>query len=155
MQSGDNCAHSALVNRYGRENNALGKNPFLEEAIAELHRQGPFTYDDRRDRRLAVPCIIAKLFQSALEKACILPETLNKAVVAFKEIQGSNTGCHYRGWMRGTEEHGTRTLQQVVLHSLATSHIAAQRSNTLGERADLQSDSTIKPKMADRATPIF
>ena len=107
MQSGDNCAHSALVNRYGREDDALGKDPFLEEAIAELHRQGAFTYDDGRDRRLAVSSIKAQLFQAALEKACILPETLNKAVVAFKEIQSGNTRCDYRGWMRGTEEYRT------------------------------------------------
>src|SRR2546423_309853 len=107
MQSGDNCAHPALVDRYGRENDALGKDPFIEEAIAELHRQGAFTYDDRRDRRLAVPCIIAQLFQSALEKATILPETLNKAVVTFKQIQSGNTRCDYRGRMRGTEEHRT------------------------------------------------
>src|SRR2546421_11722435 len=99
MQSGDNCAHPALINGYGRENDALGKNPFLEEAIAELHRQGAFTHDDRRDRRLAVPCIIAKLLQAALEKACILPETLNKAVVAFKQIQSGNTRCDHGGWM--------------------------------------------------------
>src|SRR6266516_7987291 len=129
MQSGDNCAHPALVNRYGRENDALGKNPFLEEAVAELHRQGAFTYDDGRYRRLAVPSIKAKLFQAALEKACILPETLNKAVVAFKQIQSSNTRCDYRGWMRGTEEHRTLTLQQVILHSQATCNIATQRSN--------------------------
>src|SRR5438270_3719414 len=99
--------------------------------------------------------IKAQLFQAALEKACILPEALNKAVVAFKQIQGSDTRCDYRGWMRGTEEHGTRTLEQVVLHSLATGNVAAQRSNTFGERANLQGDPAIKPEVADRAPPIF
>src|SRR5947207_14935220 len=107
MQGGDNCADAALVEGYSREDNALGKDAFLEEAIAELHSQGTFTYDDGRDRRLAMSSIKAQLFQATLEKACILPETLNKAVVAFKEIQSGNTRCDYRGWMRGTEEYRT------------------------------------------------
>src|SRR5947209_6052559 len=107
MQGGDNCADAALVDGYSREDDALGKDAFLEKTIAELHGQGTFTYDDGRDRRLAMSSIKAQLFQAALEKACILPETLNKAVVAFKQIQSSNTRCYYRGRVRGTEEHRT------------------------------------------------
>src|SRR6266566_8283069 len=107
MQRGNNCAHAALIGGYGREDDALGKDAFLEEAVAELQSAGAITYDDRRDGRLAMSSIKAQLFQAALEKACILPETLNKAVVAFKQIQSSNTRCDYRGRMRGTEEHRT------------------------------------------------
>ena len=83
MDSCDDGAHATFIDGYGGVDDALGKDAFLEEAIAELHSQCAFTYDDRRDRRLAVPGIEAKLFEATLEEVRVLPEPINEARVFF------------------------------------------------------------------------
>src|SRR5260370_38613131 len=57
--------------------------------------------------------------------------------------------------MRGAKKHRTGSLQQEVPHILPAGDIAAQCANTFGKRANLQSYTTIKPKMIESTTPIL
>ncbi len=155
MQSSDDGTDAAFIRRNRGIDNALGKDAFLEETLTKLHSQGTFANDHRCDGGLAVPRIEAKLLQVVLEETRVLPQAFDQAVVFLKNIDGPDTGGYHRGWMGGAEEDRASTLQEEVSHVLAACHISTQRTDGLGERANLQGYTSIQPEMADTAAPIL
>src|SRR5579859_2176505 len=73
-------AHAALIDGNSGIDDALREDAFREESPAELHGKRAFAHDHRRDGRLAVASIEAKLFQAAFEEGGVLPQTLDEAI---------------------------------------------------------------------------
>src|SRR5947209_19124180 len=99
MNGRDDGAHTTLVSGHRREDDTLGKDPFLEEALTELQRQSTFPHNDRCYRRFALTSIEAKLLQAMFEEVRVFPEPLHQAIVPFQQVQCCDTRCDYRGWM--------------------------------------------------------
>ena len=155
MEGGNDGAHAAFVDGDGGEDDALGKDAFLEEPGAEFHGERAFTDDDGCDRRFAVACVKTQLFEAAFEIVGIFPESIDEAGVAFEEVYGGDAGGDDRGRVGGAEEDGARAQHEQVFDVLAAGDVAAEGADTFGEGTDLQGYPAIETEMADGATPIF
>ena len=99
VKGSDYGAYAAFIGGDGREDDTLGEDAFLEEAVAELHGECAFTDDDGGDWRFALAGVEAKLFEASLEEGGIFPEAFDEAGITFQQVDGGYAGGDDRGWM--------------------------------------------------------
>ena len=81
VKGGDDGTHATFIGGDGGKDDTLCEDAFLEKAVAELHGECAFTYDDGSDWCFALAGVEAKLFEASFEEGGVFPEALKQGIV--------------------------------------------------------------------------
>jgi hypothetical protein len=157
--AGHDGANAGFALGNGWEGDAGGHETSVEESFAEVHRLASVTDDDRRDGRFALwggfaADVETGVGELLLEVVSVGPEALDALRLGLENVEGCNAGSRDRWRVRGGEEEWPSAVIEIVDEIARAADVAAECSNSFGQRAYLHIDALRAVKMIHTAATI-
>ena len=154
MSGGHDGADASLALGHRRETDALRKHPGSEKLTREFVRQCRVTDDDGGDGCFAQAGIEAQFLQSLFEESRVRPELLDQLRLLFQDFKGGEARGGDRRGVGSGEQEWPSTMVKKLNGVAGGANVAAQRSDGLRERSNLDVHAAVQVEVIDRAAPV-